>query len=58
MTAGRRRSQLRMIVFGVVFIVVAVALIVEPPGQLGDLVLAAVLVIMLQVILRERRKPR
>jgi hypothetical protein len=47
-----------MLVFGVVFVLIGVTLIVEPPGQVGDLVLAAVLVIMLLVILRERRKPR
>jgi Flp pilus assembly protein TadB len=52
------RSQLRMVVLGVVSVVIVVAWIVEPPGTVEGVGLAVVLVTMLWLIARERKKPR
>lgn len=52
------RGQLRMILAGVVFIVIGVALIVEPPGTVGGIGFAIVLVAMLVVVVQEWRKLR
>jgi hypothetical protein len=45
-------------VAGVVFVVIVIALIVEPPGAGEAIGFAAVLVAMLLVILQELKKPR
>jgi hypothetical protein len=47
------RGQLRMTLAGIVFVVIGVALIVEPPGTAGGIGLAIVLVAMLVVVLQE-----
>jgi hypothetical protein len=47
-----------MIVFGAVFVLIGVTLIVEPPGAVAGGGYAFVLVTMILLILRERRKPR
>jgi Flp pilus assembly protein TadB len=52
------RSQLRMIVFGVVIAVIVVGWIVESPGTVEGVGLAVVLLTMLLLILRERRNTR
>jgi hypothetical protein len=52
------RSQLRIIVFGVVAVVIVVGVIVESPGSVEAVGLAVVLVTMLLLILRERRRTR
>jgi hypothetical protein len=50
------RSQLRMIVFGVVIAVIVLGFIVESPGTVEGVGFAVVLVTMVLLILRERRK--
>jgi drug/metabolite transporter (DMT)-like permease len=47
-----------MLVAGVVFVVIGVALIVETPGTLESVGLAIVLVAMLLVVREERRRTR
>jgi hypothetical protein len=47
-----------MIVFGVVAVVIVVAVIVERPGTVEALGLAVVFVTMIALILRERRQTR
>ena len=47
-----------MIVFGVVIVVIVVAVIVERPGMVEALGLAVVFVTMILLILRERRQTR
>jgi hypothetical protein len=53
-----RRQQLRMGIFAVVVVVIGIALLVEPPGVVGGLGYAVVLVAIIASILRERRRPR
>jgi hypothetical protein len=50
------RSQLRLVVCGVVIIVIAVASIVEPPGLIEAVGYIVVVAAMLAVVQRERRK--
>jgi hypothetical protein len=52
------RSQLRMIVAGMVVIVITAASIVETPGAVEGLGFAVVVIAMLLVIQRERRNLR
>jgi hypothetical protein len=52
------RSQLRMVVFGVVIAVIVVGFTFESPGTLEGVGLAVVLLTMIGLILRERRNPR
>jgi len=52
------RGHLRTIVAGVVIVVIAVSLFVESPGAVEGVALAAVVVAMMLVILRERRNLR
>jgi hypothetical protein len=47
-----------MIVFGVVAVVIVASVIVERPGTVEAVVLAAVFATMIVLILRERRNPR
>ena len=47
-----------MIVFGVVIVVIVVAVIVERPGMVEALGLAVVFCTMILLILRERRQTR
>jgi hypothetical protein len=50
------RSGLRMIIFAVVSVVIVVGVIVEPPGVVGGVGYAIVLVTMILLLLRERSK--
>ena len=52
------RGRLRMTLAGIVFVVICVALIVEPPGTAEGIGLAIVLVAMLVVVLQEWRRLR
>lgn len=52
------RSQLRVIVFSLVSVVIVVSVIVEPPGLIAGVGLAVVLITMMLLILRERTKSR
>jgi hypothetical protein len=45
-----------MIIFGVVSVVIVIGVIVEPPGVVGGVGLAVVLITMILLILRERRR--
>jgi hypothetical protein len=52
------RGQLRMLLFGVVVVLIAVSAIVEPPGTATAIGDAVVLVVILSLIVRERRRAR
>jgi hypothetical protein len=55
---SNRRTQARMLVFGVVLLLISVALIFEPPGGVEGIGYAVVIVAILAAILRERRRSR
>jgi len=52
------RGQLRTLIYGLVMIVIGVALILEPPGTLETVGYIVVLVVMASLIVRERTANR
>jgi Na+/H+ antiporter NhaB len=50
-----RQQQLRLIVFGIAIVLIAVAAVAEPPGPVGGVGYAVVVLAIIFTVVRERR---